>query len=690
MAARKFCDKCGRPQQRTLKEWEEVLEQEKNSWSYDLMFETAPPEVRDRLFKSLAGKGAFGRIAKILSLVKQKDHPEDVKWAAHLLDGAGKRKEAIMTCLEFMKKRPEAKAVVEKCAELIFAGANDDLASSAPGAVREAVFRKLEQAKQFERLFEILSAIPNQAKTDGEWEALLGIAAVVGQMDNAISACFEFIKASPFAQKTHIVEALIERCAALLLAGSNDILISTAPDAVREVVFKTLGQTKQSKKRMLDILSAIPDEIKTEAEWTAVVAIADGLGSLEGILGRIPISVKRKGLDTLIARGFHREVIEVLSDIGEGAWGHEHHRRWFESCLEVPEMKANAVKGLGAIRRGGDGEKILELYYSRAVALEAQGRPGDAMDIFKHFVDDNVPYKDAFSRYMRLAGGTLPPAKAKGAPAAAGDETRVAAPSVSEKYELIREIGRGGMGVVYEAVNRQIKKRVALKKMKEELALNLREKERFLAEAQRVADLHHPNIVDIYDICEQDGNVYLVFELVKGETVDEMLNRGKRPAIKEALRIACDVCRALEYAHGRRIIHRDIKPSNIMLASDGFVKVMDFGIAREAHDTLSRLTHVETSGTFSYMAPEQHLGAYDAGSDIYALGATLYEMLTLEPPFRGPDFLAQKREMVFKPLRDRAPEVPEELEKIVRRCLEAERGKRFQTAAAIKEALEGL
>ena len=202
--------------------------------------------------------------------------------------------------------------------------------------------------------------------------------------------------------------------------------------------------------------------------------------------------------------------------------------------------------------------------------------------------------------------------------------------------------------------------------------------------------LHHPNIVDIYDICEQDGNVYLVFELVKGETVDEMLNRGKRPAIKEALRIACDVCRALEYAHGRRIIHRDIKPSNIMLASDGFVKVMDFGIAREAHDTLSRLTHVETSGTFSYMAPEQHLGAYDAGSDIYALGATLYEMLTLEPPFRGPDFLAQKREMVFKPLRDRAPEVPEELEKIVRRCLEAEREKRFQTAAAIKEALEGL
>ena len=592
MAARKFCDKCGRLQQRTTQEWEEVLGQENNSWSYDIMFEAAPPEVRDRLFKSLAGKGALGRIAKILSLVKQKNHAEDVKWAAYLLDGAGKREEAIMTCLEFMKKRPEAKGLVERCADLFFAGGSDDLVPAAPVSVREAIFKKLEQAKQF--------------------------------------------------------------------------------------------------KRMLNILSAVPDQAKTDAEWAAFIEIADSLGSLEGILARLPTSVKRRRLDRLKARGFYHAIAQTLSCVGEGEWPLEYYQIWFESCIEIPGMKTDAVKSLAAVRRRKDGEKILELYHSLAVGLEEQGHPDEARDIFKHFVDENVPYKDAFSRYMRLAGGTLPPSKAKAAVASAGAETRVAAPSVSEKYELIREIGRGGMGVVYEAMNRQIKKRVALKRMKEELALNLREKERFLAEAQRVADLHHPNIVDIYDICEQDGNVYLVFELVKGETVDEMLNRGKRPAIKEALRIACDVCRALEYAHGRRIIHRDIKPSNIMLASDGFVKVMDFGIAREAHDTLSRLTHVETSGTFSYMAPEQHLGAYDAGSDIYALGATLYEMLTLEPPFRGPDFLAQKREMVFKPLRDRAPEVPEELEKIVRRCLEAERGKRFQTAAAIKEALEGL
>jgi serine/threonine-protein kinase len=176
-------------------------------------------------------------------------------------------------------------------------------------------------------------------------------------------------------------------------------------------------------------------------------------------------------------------------------------------------------------------------------------------------------------------------------------------------------------------------------------------------------------------------------ELVEGEALDKRLNDGEKIPLKEAVRIARAICEALEYAHGKKIIHRDIKPANVMLGKDGAVKVMDFGIAREAHDTLSRLTHVETSGTLAYMAPEQHLGLFNESTDLYALGATLYEMLAGETPFRGPDFLAQKREMIFKPLREAVPDVPKSVEEIVARCLQADKEKRYSSAGELKKAL---
>ena len=268
---------------------------------------------------------------------------------------------------------------------------------------------------------------------------------------------------------------------------------------------------------------------------------------------------------------------------------------------------------------------------------------------------------------------------------AAGDEKGIL---IAGKYEIIRELGRGGMGIVYEATDTTLGKSVAVKKMREELSLSARERERFLAEARTVAKLRHPCIVDIYQILEEGGAVHLVFEYVEGETVEKMLDaRGKLPWA-EAVRIAESVCDALACAHGQKIVHRDLKPSNVMVAKGGYVKVMDFGIARVVKDTVSRISGKDSSGTLAYMAPEQELGSGDHRVDIFALGATLYEMLTGLPPFRGPNFLAQKRERAFRPLREVAPDAPEWLEAAVNRCLEPDPEKRHEAAAQLRELLE--
>jgi len=250
-------------------------------------------------------------------------------------------------------------------------------------------------------------------------------------------------------------------------------------------------------------------------------------------------------------------------------------------------------------------------------------------------------------------------------------------PLITNKYEMICEIGRGGMGIVYEAVNKKIGKKVALKKMKEELAINPRERKRFIEEARRVAELHHSNIVDIYDIIEDEKDIYLVFEYVEGRTVEQVLNVTGKYGLKEAIEITKQVCEALKYAHRRRIIHRDIKPSNIIVDNEGKVKVMDFGIAREAKDTFSRITGKDTSGTLAYMAPEQELGSYSAQSDIFSVGVCLYEMLTGELPFKGPNFYLQKEKSVYRKISESIPEIPQELETVIEKCLQPKKEDRF-------------
>ena len=255
------------------------------------------------------------------------------------------------------------------------------------------------------------------------------------------------------------------------------------------------------------------------------------------------------------------------------------------------------------------------------------------------------------------------------------------------KFSQVRELGAGGMGVVYEAVDRGLGRRVAVKKMRDEIRSDERERRRFIEEARIVAALKHPNVVEIYAIEEEGRDLYLVFELVEGSTLEEKLRREGRFKPAEAQRVFQGVCSALEAAHARGIIHRDLKPANIILAPDGTAKVMDFGLARSPES--SRMTTNTLWGSPSYMAPEQEEGRASPQSDLFSLGVCLYEALTGKLPFEGTPSaaFAKKKAGEYAPPSRHVPGIPLGFDRLAARALAPIPEKRFASAKAFAEAL---
>ncbi|HUF31146.1 MAG TPA: serine/threonine-protein kinase, partial [Gemmatimonadaceae bacterium] len=210
--------------------------------------------------------------------------------------------------------------------------------------------------------------------------------------------------------------------------------------------------------------------------------------------------------------------------------------------------------------------------------------------------------------------------------------------ALSASYDLDREIGRGGMGIVYRAKDKRLKRIVAVKVLPPEFSYRSEIKTRFLREAETAAQLNHPNIVPIYSVDESEGLVYFVMACIDGSTLARELNERGRLGVDQTRRVMREVTDALAYAHGRGVVHRDIKPDNILLDGEtGRAMVTDFGIARAMQESGdSRLTATGMAiGTPTYMSPEQAVGdkVIDGRSDLYALGVVAYQMLAGEPPF---------------------------------------------------------
>lgn len=258
-------------------------------------------------------------------------------------------------------------------------------------------------------------------------------------------------------------------------------------------------------------------------------------------------------------------------------------------------------------------------------------------------------------------------------------------------YEVLRVLGRGGMGVVYLARHRRLKRLTAVKMLSERLAEEPRQWTRMLREAEVLARLRHPNVVQVYDAAEQEGRPFLAMEYVEGGTLsDRHRDRPAEPG--EAARLVERIARGVHAAHLVGVVHRDLKPANVLLDGDE-PKVTDFGLAKEADSGDSLTPTGAVVGTPQYMAPEQVVpgpGAASASVDVYALGAILYDLLTGRPPHVGSNIyetldLVRRRNPV--PPSRLAPGVPAELERICLRCLEKNPARRFESASAVAEAL---
>jgi predicted Ser/Thr protein kinase len=266
---------------------------------------------------------------------------------------------------------------------------------------------------------------------------------------------------------------------------------------------------------------------------------------------------------------------------------------------------------------------------------------------------------------------------------------------LSDHYELDSEIGRGGMGIVYRAKDRRLKRTVAIKLLPPELAFRSDIKTRFLREAETAAQLSHPNIVPIYTVDETEGLVFFVMAYVDGENLAKRIfERGVLPT-DEVRRILRDVADALAYAHERGVVHRDIKPDNIIIAAqNGRPMVTDFGIARAVSDGDSRLTATGMAiGTPAYMSPEQAAGerAIDGRSDLYSLGIVAYQMLVGEPPFVAastPAMLVKHISERPTPVQQRRADVPDDLARAVMLLLEKDPANRFPSASSLVVALD--
>lgn len=256
---------------------------------------------------------------------------------------------------------------------------------------------------------------------------------------------------------------------------------------------------------------------------------------------------------------------------------------------------------------------------------------------------------------------------------------------LADRYEIIEQIGTGGMSDVYKAKCHKLNRFVAIKVMKSEYSEDRTFVSKFRAEAQSVAGFTHPNVVNVYDVGDENGIYYIVMELVEGVTLKKYVEKRGRIPFKEVVSIAIQIANGLDAAHKHNIVHRDIKPQNIIISKEGKVKVTDFGIAKVASS--STINSSSTMGSVHYISPEQARGGYsDARSDLYSLGITIFEMLTGTVPFDGDSTVA----VAVQHIQDEIPapstvvnDIPVSIDKIVIKLTQKKPDRRYQSAAEL-------
>lgn len=335
-----------------------------------------------------------------------------------------------------------------------------------------------------------------------------------------------------------------------------------------------------------------------------------------------------------------------------------------------------------AIAGEGINKLTLHPYYNLARVLEDHGNVEAALEIYERILSEDYTFSDVAQRLEKLRQRIK---------AVAHTQQKV---KKEKRFELIEEIGRGGMGIVYKAKDLLLNRIVAYKILPSNLKENPEAVQNFLKEARAAAGLNHKNIVTIYDIEEEAGEYVIVMEFVEGVTLKKKIMELKRFPLKDAIIIINQICDALDYAHKNKIIHRDIKPNNIMLTKENVVKILDFGLAKILEDVISLQTR--SMGTPFYVSPEQIIGdqkvlPIDHRTDIYSLGVTMFELITGTLPFT-------KGDISYHHIHTHPPSpssvmqgvLPPEIDSVILKCLAKEPEKRYSSAMEIAKELKSI
>jgi tRNA A-37 threonylcarbamoyl transferase component Bud32 len=346
-------------------------------------------------------------------------------------------------------------------------------------------------------------------------------------------------------------------------------------------------------------------------------------------------------------------------------------------------------KARAAIDAKGADEAPLDALEGLARLFERAERPAEALAIWENIRKRDFQWRNAGERVEALRQTVARTARAAAPAESAGEATAPEAKRES-RYEVLGELGRGGMGVVLRARDKRLGRIVALKRLPENLKTNATAVQLFLREARAAAALSHPNIVTLFDADQQpDGTYYLTMELLEGFALDSVVKKRGRLSVRDMLRIGVQIAKGLQFAHEKGIVHRDVKTANLFFTRDRVVKIMDFGLAKMTEEVRRAATVI--GGTPYYMAPEQAAGEkVDHRADLYALGVTLYELLTGSVPFVDGDVTYHHRHTPPPDPRTRVPDVPDPVAELILRLLAKSPEQRPATTAEVARTLEQL
>ncbi len=350
-------------------------------------------------------------------------------------------------------------------------------------------------------------------------------------------------------------------------------------------------------------------------------------------------------------------------------------------------MLSLAVKKLNQAVAGDEMDREnLRVFYTLATVHEANGALQEAVDVYEKILSHDYHFEDVEQR-LAAARKKLNQVTSAARGGAAGALPMAAR---SGRYEILGEIGRGGMGIVYKAKDTVLDRLVAYKVLPDALKENPQALRNFLREAKSAAQLNHPNIVTVYDAGEQDGSYYIAMEFVDGTTIKQVIRKRGAIAPRGVLHVLVQMCEALAYAHEKRIVHRDIKTANTMWTRERKAKIMDFGLAKVVEEVRNHTTLI--SGTPYYMSPEQTLGKnVDHRTDVYSLGVTLFELATGALPFREGNIPYHHVHTPAPDPREVNAGVPPLIAGIIARCLRKNPAERYQsTREILAEVQAGL